>query len=72
MLLERTEKIYVNSEEAAQKKIEEVREEAKQGQFYVKKSGYEYKCKKSKGEIIAERWVVTYTKVYTELWEDLV
>lgn len=70
-LLERTEKYEVYSEIEAKDLIEHFRVEAVTKNYTVKKAGYEHKTKKSKGEIIAEVWVVTITQVHAVLWEDL-
>ena len=71
MLLEITQKFVAKSETDAKDMIEGFRAEAVQKGYVVKKAGYEYKTKKSKGEIIAEAWVVTVTQVFGTLWEDI-
>lgn len=71
MLLEITQKFVAKSETDAKDMIEGFRAEAIQKGYVVKKAGYEYKTKKSKGEIIAEAWVVTVTQVFGTLWEDI-
>jgi hypothetical protein len=70
-LLESTEKYEVYSELEAKEIIEHFRTEAQTNNYTIKKAGYEYKTKKAKGEIIAECWVVTVTKIFSVLWEDL-
>ncbi len=72
MLLETVSKYRADSENQAKEMIEKFREEAAQKGYIVKKAGFEYKTKKSKGEIIAEVWVVTITQVFADVWEDLV
>lgn len=72
MLLETVSKYRATSEDAAKEMIEKFRAEAAQKGYIVKKAGFEYKTKKSKGEVIAEAWVVTITQVFGDVWEDLV
>lgn len=72
MLLETVSKYRADSENQAKEMIEKFREEAAQKGYIVKKAGFEYKTKKSKGEIVAEVWVVTITQVFADVWEDLV
>lgn len=71
MTLEHTIKIKAYSEEEAKNIIEGLRSESKTAGYVLKKAGYEYKTKKAKGEIVAEAWVVTATKVFGALWEDI-
>ena len=71
MLLEVTTKLRVDSEERAKETIESYRTEAAQNGYVIKKAGYERKEKKAKGEVIAERFVVTITQTFGSLWEDL-
>lgn len=72
MLLETTSKYRADSETQAKEMIEQIRQEASEKGYIVKKAGFEYKTKKSKGEVIAEVWVVTVTQVFADVWEDLV
>lgn len=72
MLIETTSKYRTDSEVTAKDLIETFRAQAEQEGYRVKKAGYEYKSKKSKGEIVAEAWVVSITQVFGDLWEDLV
>ncbi len=72
MIFEETVKISANDESKAKNIIEEYRERAKSDGSIIKKAGYEYKTKKSKGEIIAEVWVVTITQVFGDVWEGLI
>ena len=67
--LEHSVKIRTESENEAKTTIESLKEEAQSKGFYVKKAGYEYKNKKSKGEIMDEAWVVTATIVHGTLWD---
>ena len=50
--------------------IETFRAQAIEKGYTVKKTGYEYKVKKAKGEVIGERWVVSVTQVFNTLWEE--
>ena len=70
MLLETTLKYAVDSESKAKDMIETFHANALEQGYTVKKAGYEYKVKKSKGEIIGERWVVSVTEVFNELWGE--
>lgn len=72
MILETTTKYRADTEISAKDMIEAFRKEAQEKGYTIKKAGYEYKTKKAKGEIIAEAWVVTITRVFGDLWEDLV
>lgn len=72
MLLETTSKFRASSENEAKEMIEGFRKEAREKGYTVKKAGFEYKTKKTKGEIISEAWVVSVTQVFGDLWEDLV
>ena len=67
--LEVTEKWRAYSEDEAKAFLEEIKAQAAQNGYVVKKNGYEYKTKKSKGEIVDEAWVCTCTKIYNEVWE---
>lgn len=69
-LIEQTEKYVVNSEEEALKLIQEFKKNAEEKGYILGSSGYTYKTKKSKGEIVAEAWVVTIKKVIGGVWDD--
>lgn len=66
--LEIQEKFKAYSEEEAKDFIEQNRINAKD--YVLKKAGYEYKTKKSKGEIIDQAWIVTIVKVFNSIWEE--
>lgn len=66
--LETTEKYRVNSEEEAKAAMEYFREDAKKNGYLIKKSGYERKEKKAKGEIIDEGYLVSVVKVFDTFW----
>lgn len=72
MLLEETLKFRMLDEAAAKSIIEEYRQKSGEKGYVIKKAGYERKTKKSKGEIIAEIFVVTITMTYGDMWEDIV
>ena len=67
-VLEITEKVRTESEEEAKEYMEQLRTEAAEKGYGIKKSGYEHKVKKAKGEIIDEAYVVSTTKIYTSIW----
>lgn len=71
MLIETTSKYRTDSEIAAKDMIEAFRAQAREKGYIVKKAGYEYKTKKSKGEIIAECWIVSVTQIFGSIWEDI-
>ena len=67
--LEHSVKIRTESENEAKDTIQQLKQEAAEKGFYVKKAGYEYKNKKLKGEIIDEAYVVSATIIHSALWE---
>ena len=69
--LKATEEFKVNTEEEAIKLIEEMRANQNKEGYMLGANGYKYKSKKAKGEIIGEAWIVTATKVYGDVWEDI-
>ena len=69
-LIERTEKFVVDSEEEAIKLIQTSKEDAEKNGYVLGASGYTYKTKKAKGEIIGEAWVVSIKKVLGGVWDD--
>ena len=71
ILLENTIKYRVGTEQEAKDLIEKFREGGVKGGYIIKKASYERKIKKSKGEVIAEVFVVNITEVFDELWGDL-
>lgn len=66
-----TEEFKAYSEEEAIQAIEEMRAAQQKEGYTLGANGYKYKTKKAKGEIVAEAWVVTATKIYGEVWDDL-
>lgn len=69
-LIERTEKYVVDSEEEAIKLIQNSKEDAEKNGCVLGASGYTYKTKKAKGEIIGEVWVTSIKKVLGGVWDD--
>lgn len=66
--LETVEKYRVETEEEAKAVMEQFREDAKTKGYLVKKSGYEKKEKKAKGEIVDQGYLVSVTKVFDTFW----
>lgn len=69
-LIERTEKYVVDTEEEAIKLIQSSKEDAAKNNYILGASGYTYKTKKAKGEIIGEVWVTSIKKVLGGVWDD--
>lgn len=69
-LIERTEKYVVDSEEEAIRIIKGFKEDAAANNYILGNSGYAYKTKKAKGEIIGEVWVVTIKKILGGVWDE--
>ena len=58
-LIKRTEEYVVDSKDDAEK-----------NGYILGASGYTYKTKKAKGEIIGEVWVCKITKILGGVWDD--
>ena len=69
--LKTTEEFKAYSEEEAIQAIEEMRANQVKEGYTLGASGYKYKTKKAKGEIIGEAWIVSVTKIFGDTWEDL-
>ena len=69
-IIEQTEKYVVDTEEEAIRLIQKAKEDATAKQYILGASGYTYKTKKSKGEIIDEVWVATIKKVLGGVWDE--
>lgn len=67
-LLEVKEKYAVGTEEEAKQAQEQFRTNAAADGYTILNSGYTYKCKKSKGEIVEEQYVVEVVKQFDTLW----
>jgi len=69
-LLKQTEEYRTDSEEEAIRVIESYKKDAEEKGYILGASGYTYKTKKAKGEIIDEAWVVKITKVIGGVWDE--
>lgn len=69
ILLETTQKYRAESEEQAKEMMQSFRDAAFEKGYTIKKSGYEYKSKKSKGEIVDEGYLVTIVMTFGSFWE---
>ena len=69
-LIEQTEKYVVDTEEMALQLVQAFKNKATEEGYVLGSSGYTYKTKKSKGEIIGEAWVVTIKKILGGVWDD--
>ena len=65
-----TEEFRAYSEEEAIQALETLRANQVNEKYILGNNGYKYKTKKAKGEVVAEAWIVTATKIYGEVWED--
>ena len=65
-----TEEFKAYTEQEAIDAITKAREAQTKEGYVLGANGYKYKTKKAKGEIIAEAWVVSVTKIYNEVWCD--
>ena len=65
-----TEEFKAYSEEEAIQALNDLRANQTKDGYTLGANGYKYKTKKTKGEIIAEAWIVTATKIFGEVWED--
>lgn len=70
-ILEETYKISADSEKEAQQIIDEYKAGQRDGGYVLKKGSFERKEKKSKGELIAEKYVVCVVLTKGELWGDV-
>lgn len=66
ILIQETKKIRVESEVEAIDLINDFKNKARQEEYEVKKSGYTYKTKTSKGEIYDEWFLVEVTLIYAK------
>lgn len=69
-LIERTEKYVVDSENEAIELIKTSKKDAEEKHYTLGSSGYTYKTKKAKGEIVGEAWVVSIKKILGGVWDD--
>ena len=64
-----TEEYRAYSEEEAIQAINGARALQEEGGYTLGANGYKYRTKKAKGEIIAEAWIVSITKIFDEIWD---
>lgn len=69
-ILKQTEEYRADTEEEAKEIMEKFRAEAPSKGYTLGASGYTYKTKKAKGEIIDEAWVVKVVKVIGGVWDE--
>ncbi len=69
-LLKQTEEYRADTEEEAKEIMEKFRQDAHDKGYTLGASGYTYKTKKAKGEIIDEAWVVKIQKVVGGVWDE--
>jgi len=69
-LIKRTEEYVVDTEEEAIQAIQNFREDAEEHGHTVGASGYTYKTKKAKGEIIGEQYLIKVTRILGGIWDD--
>ena len=65
-----TEEFKAYTEEEAIQALNDLRANQTKEGYTLGANGYKYKTKKAKGEIIAEAWIVSITKVYDEVWDE--
>ena len=68
-LIEQTDKYVVDSEVQAVTLINVAKDKAEEEGYVLGASGYTYKTKKAKGEIVGEAWVVSIKKILGGIWE---
>lgn len=69
-LIKRTEEYVVDTEEQAIQTLQDFKEDAAKNGYILGASGYTYKTKKAKGEIVAEQYLIKITKVLGGIWDD--
>ena len=67
--IKQTEEYVVDTEDNAVKVIEHFRRDAAEQGYLLGASGYTYKSKKAKGEIVDECYVVKVTKIFGGIWD---
>ena len=67
-----TEEYRAYSEQEAIDALNEARTKQNTEGYTLGANGYKYKTKKAKGEIVSEAWVVSVTKVYDEVWDEVI
>ena len=66
-----TEEFKAYSEEEAIQALEALRANQNKEGYILGANGYKYKEKKAKGEVIGQAWIVSATKIYGDVWEDI-
>jgi len=69
-LIKQTEEYIVDTEEEAIELIQAFKQNAQEKDYKLGASGYTYKSKKAKGEIIAEQYLVKIAKILGGVWDD--
>ena len=69
-LIKQTEEYTVDTEQAAIDLIKNFREDAESKGYILGASGYTYKTKKAKGEIIGEIWIGKIVKILGGVWDE--
>ena len=69
-LIKRTEEYVVDTEEQAIQVLQDFKDDAAKNGYVLGASGYTYKTKKSKGEIIDEAWVCKIVQDFGGVWEE--
>ena len=69
-LLKQTEEYRADTEEEAKEIMEKFRQDAHDKGYTLGASGYTYKTKKAKGEIVDMAWVVKIQKVVGGVWDE--
>ena len=69
IMLEKTTKYRCDTEEDTKMEIENFRVDAKEKGYLIKKIGYEYKEKKSKGEVIDIAYILSVTQIFANVWD---
>ena len=64
-----TEELRTDSEVEAKEIMEKYREDAKVKGYTIGASGYTYKEKKAKGEVIDNGFLVKIVKIYSDFWD---
>lgn len=68
-LIKQTEEYRVNTEEEAKEAMEFFRNDAKEKGYILKASGYTFKEKKQKGEVIDSGFLLKVVKEISTFWE---
>lgn len=69
-IIQTIEKIRVENEINAQELLSEAKNRQTKEGYILKKASYEYKTKKSKGEVIDDCYLVTLQKEFGGVWDN--